>query len=106
MTHHPIRVEPDGTRVYSNHTRYRPLPDDERINQRRKPDDPRAVRFRGDWFLPLELVPEYERMWPETRPDTEAAEHMTAKRKCSCRVCRRPESEIWKRKWRKARGLA
>jgi hypothetical protein len=56
MTHHPIKVLPDGTRVYANYHRYTPVP------------DPRAVRFHGVWLLPLELLPEDERVLPATRP--------------------------------------
>lgn len=99
MTHHVIRTEPDGTRVYSNYTRYRPKKISERTNAVRKPDDPRAVRWYGDWLLPLDLLPDGERAMPETRPDTDAYDHMTKPRKCICFVCRRPEAQRWKEKW-------
>jgi hypothetical protein len=68
MTHHPIKVLPDGTRVYANYHRYTPVPEDERKYGVNKPDDPRAVRFHGVWLLPLELLPEDERVLPATRP--------------------------------------
>lgn len=101
MTHHPIRVLPDGTRVYSNGVRRKPVPDHLRKYKRRKPDDPRAVRWRGDWLLPLELLPDDERVMPLTRPDTDAYDHMSKPRKCRCDVCRRPEAKKWKAKWRR-----
>lgn len=66
MTHHEIRILPDGTRVYSNGTRYRPMPDKERINKVRKPDDPRAFRIGGRWYLPLDLLPDEEREMPDS----------------------------------------
>ena len=65
MTQYPIRTLPDGTRVYSNGVRYKPVADEVRKYRRRRPDDPDAVRFRGDWFLPLELLPDEERSDPE-----------------------------------------
>lgn len=72
MTHHPIRTLPDGTRVYSNGTRYKPKPRSERKYAVRKPDDPRAVRWRGEWLLPLKVLPDDERKnFPQTRPDSE-----------------------------------
>lgn len=101
MTSHPIRILEDGTRVYSNYTRYKPKPLSERKYAVRKPDDPRAVRWLGDWLLPLEVLPEEERQLPETRPDTDAYEHMEKPRKCRCYVCLRPESQRWKDQWRK-----
>ena len=51
-----------------------------------KPDHPDAVRFHTRWFLPLPLIPDDERVDPETRPDVEGIDH---KRKCKCHVCRR-----------------
>jgi hypothetical protein len=67
MTHHRIRVLEDGTRIYSNGTRYRPVPPAERRYRVRKPDDPRAVLHNGRWYLPLELLPDDERVMPQTR---------------------------------------
>lgn len=94
-----VKVLEDGTRVYSNYTRYTPVPDSERVYRRRKPDDPRAVLFRGEWFLPFDhLLSDEERAMPETRPDTDAWGHLAKPRKCKCMVCKRPESEVWKRK--------
>jgi hypothetical protein len=70
MTHHPIRVLEDGTRVYANYHRYKPKPISERKNGVNKPDDPRAVRFHTKWFLPLDVLPDDERVMPTTRPWT------------------------------------
>lgn len=100
MSRHPIRVEPDGTRVYTNGRRYRPKPPEERVYGVRKPDDPRAVRFHGKWFLPLELLDDEQRVMPETRPDEQTLEH---KPWCRCQVCRRPQAkDLWTRARRAA----
>lgn len=99
MTHHVIKVLEDGTRVYSNYTRYRPR--EQRAYEIRKPEDPRAVRWFGEWLLPLDLLADEQREVPETRPDTDAYDHMTKPRKCRCRVCKRPEARKWKALWRK-----
>lgn len=98
MTHHTIRTEPDGTRVYSNYTRYTPVPDHLRKKNRRKPDDPRAVRWKGDWFLPLEVLSDDERTMPQTQPDADAGRHLLTNLRCQCQACTRP-LEITKR-WR------
>ena len=96
MTQHVIKVLEDGTRVYSNYTRYTPKPDAERKNKRRKPAVEGAVRMGGVWFLPLTLLPGDQRLWPETRPDTDAYLHASKPRRCKCRVCRRPEARVWR----------
>jgi hypothetical protein len=70
MTHHPIRVLEDGTRVYANYHRYKPKTAGERINRVNKPDDPRAVRFHAKWFLPLDVLDDEARVMPVTRPWT------------------------------------
>jgi hypothetical protein len=101
VTHHPIRVLDDGTRVYSNGVRRKPVPDSERKYGRRKPDDPRAVLWSSRWWLPLEVLPLDDRLMPETRPDTDAYDHAAKPRKCKCNVCRRPESKRWKNQWRR-----
>ena len=101
MTHHPVKVLEDGTRVYSNYTRRTPVPDHLRKYKKRKPDDPRALLYQGNWYLPLELVPLADRIRPETRPDTDAYDHMSKARKCKCNVCRRPESKRWKLQWKR-----
>lgn len=101
MTHHVIRVEADGTRVYSNYTRYKPKAPEERVYAQRRPAVADAVRWGGTWLLPLDLLPAEARLWPETRPDTDAFEHMSKPRRCRCRVCRRPEAKPWKNQWRR-----
>ena len=105
MTHHPIRTLPDGTRVYSNGVRYKPKPLHERKYGINKPDDPRAVRFHGLWFLPLDVLDDEERELPETRPDSVAYDHMFVNTLCKCAVCSRPEAELWRKRWRRAQGL-
>lgn len=105
MTYHAVRQLDDGTRVYSNHTRYTPVPVEQRKYKVRKPDHPGAVRWHGDWLLPLELMTDEDRRMPQTRPDTDAYDHMTKPRKCRCDVCRRPEAQRWKDKWRAEHGL-
>jgi hypothetical protein len=101
MTHRWIEQLEDGTRRYSNYTRYKPLSAEERRYAVRKPDTPGALMYQGCWYLPLVLSPVDQRGMPLTRPDTDAYEHMAKPRKCKCEVCKRPESEIWKDKWRR-----
>ena len=101
----PIKILDDGTRIYLNYARYTPMPDELRTNKVRKPDVPGAVRFHAEWFLPLDLLPNHLRLMPETRPDTDAYDHMVKPRKCMCVPCQRPEALKWQNKWRKERGL-
>lgn len=68
MTHHPIKEQADGTRVYANYHRYTPMADELRTNKRKKPDHPEAVRFHTRWFIPLQLLPEEQRAMPATYP--------------------------------------
>jgi hypothetical protein len=56
MTRHVIRELEDGTRVYSNYTRYKPVIVGSRVRNKRKPEDPLAVYSNGHWFLPLSLI--------------------------------------------------
>ena len=99
MTHHPIRTEPDGTRVYSNGTRYKPLSREERKYNWQRPDHPEAVRFHTRWFLPLVLVPDELREMPETRPDDQTLEHRAW---CRCAVCSRPAAQkLWEAQMRR-----
>lgn len=101
MTHREIKVLEDGTRVYADYHRYTPKPLEERKYAVRKPDDPRAVRWGGQWLLPLEVLPEADRTMPETRPDTDAYDHAAKKRRCTCAPCRRPTAERWRKKWQR-----
>jgi hypothetical protein len=64
MTHHPIRTLNDGTRVYSNGTRYKPVPRDQRKNGINRPASPTAFRWYGRWFEPLVLLDDDERSDP------------------------------------------
>lgn len=90
----PIRVEADGTRVYSNHVRYKPVAPEKRKYASHKPDDPRAVRYNAHWFLPLELLPESQRTMPKTRPDEDGYDHRVM---CRCDICRDNEQLLgWK----------
>ena len=101
MTHREVRVLEDGTRVYADYHRYRPLSGDERTYGVRKPDDPRAVRFHTKWFLPLELLDDGDRVMPETRPDDQTLEHSAI---CRCEVCSRPQAAgQWQRRARRER---
>lgn len=72
MTHREIKISPDGERIYADGHRYRPLSPEERTHAVRRPDDPRAVRFHGLWFLPLEVLPDDAREMPQTRPYRDA----------------------------------
>jgi hypothetical protein len=104
VTLHPIKTLPDGTRVYSNGTRYKPKKIGERVYKVRKPDNPEAVRFRGEWLLPLPLLPDDERPeMPETLPDDLAYDHKWKPHRCRCRVCNRPQAVEWRKKWRRDR---
>ena len=105
MTTYKVKVLADGTHLYENYHRYKPMADEDRVNQRRKPDDPRAVRFHGQWFLPLELLPEDQRTMPATRADEDAYAHMSKPGLCKCQVCRRPEAEKHRRRWRRDHGI-
>jgi hypothetical protein len=95
-----VKVLEDGTRLYANGVRYTPVPTELRKKLRRKPDDPRAVRWKGDWLLPLDLLGADQRQFPETRPDTIAYDHMTKPHRCRCAICRRPGAKKWKRLYR------
>ncbi len=96
MTHRPIRVMEDGSRVYADYHRYVPVPEAERKYRRLKPDNPEAVYFAKRWWLPLEVVPDEERVMPETRPDSLTLEHRA---RCTCEVCQRPgAAELWRRR--------
>lgn len=101
MTHHEIRTLPDGTRRYSKGQRYKPVAPEDRKKGVRKPDHPEAVRFHGQWFLPLQTLPDAARVMPETVPDELAYEHMERTFLCRCRACRRPEAEKWRSKYRR-----
>lgn len=106
MTHNELRrIEPDGTRVYSNYEKYTPVPTEKRKYGINKPDDPRAVRFGGNWFIPMDLVPEPERVMPETRSDEEAYTHALKTLLCQCKVCRRPEARVFRERARKGLGM-
>lgn len=105
MTHRPVKVLSDGTRVYADYHRYKPKPAEDRVYGVNKPEDPRAVRFHGRWFLPLDVLADGDRVMPETRPDTDAYEHMDRRGACGCAVCSRPQAERWRSKWRRERGL-
>jgi hypothetical protein len=97
----PVReVLPDGTRVYTNGVRYKPVPASERVNGVNRPADPRAVRFHTRWFLPLNVLPDDERLMPLTRPDDATLRHRAS---CTCEVCQRPQARIL---WRRARRSA
>lgn len=81
------RTEPDGTRVYDKGKRYKPLSDDERKYGRRKPADAEergAVRFAGNWYYPLDTLPDERRSFPWTRPDEEGGLHELG---CLCHMC-------------------
>ena len=98
MSQHPGTILSDGTRVYSNYTRYTPVPEEARKYKRRKPPVEGALRMGGTWFHPLALLPQEARSWPETRPDTDAYLHASKPRRCRCNVCRRPEARVWRQR--------
>lgn len=98
------RTEPDGTRVYDHGHRYKPLADHERTYRRLKPADAEergAIRFAGNWYYPLELLPEDARVAPWTRPDEEAIGHKLG---CLCFMCRTVPRVRKKKRARLLRG--
>jgi hypothetical protein len=97
------RVLEDGTRVYSNGVRYKPKSPAERKYKVRKPDNPDAVRWRGEWIEFVPLLQSEARVMPQTRPDEQAFDHYVLKERCQCEVCRRPESKRWRRLGRRER---
>lgn len=99
MTHNEVRVLEDGTRVYASYNRYVPVPVEERKIGINKPDHPGAQRFHTRWFLPLDVLPDEQRVWPQTRPDTDAYDHMEITALCRCEPCCRPQADRWRRRW-------
>lgn len=81
MTLYRVHVLEDGTHQYSNGYKYKPVAAEDRKYKVRKPDDPRAVRFRGDWFIPRDLLDEEMRIMPPTRPDSDTSEPKGMKKK-------------------------
>lgn len=86
-----LRIEEDGTRVYSNYTRYKPKSPSERKYNVRKPADAEetgAERWKGEWLLPLQVLPDDERQpLPVTVSDDMAALHDLG---CRCTPCLTP----------------
>lgn len=102
MTHRRIRTLEDGTRVYADYQRYKPVAPADRKYAVRKPDDPEAVRFGSTWYPPLPVLPEDQRVMPETRPDSLTLEHRA---RCTCEVCQRPgAAELWRRRHASKKG--
>jgi hypothetical protein len=97
----PMRVLEDGTHWYACGHGYKPVAEEDRKYGHNKPDDPRAVRFYGTWFLPLDLLPEEDRVMPQTRPDDATLDHRAL---CRCLVCQRPQAAVlWRHAMRKGR---
>lgn len=100
------KISQNGVRRYDCGKSYTPLTPEQRKIGVNKPDDPRAVRFHTRWFLPLAVIPlESDRVMPETRPDSEAYDHMEKRFGCRCEVCSRPQAKRWQDRWRRAQGL-
>lgn len=76
----------------------------------RRPDGSTYKRGEGVWhngrvLLPLDLLPDAGRSMPETRPDSQAYDHMGKKYGCRCTVCLRPAAAKHQRRWRRDHGL-
>ena len=56
----------DGTRVYSNGHKYRPVAVEDRKYAVNKPDSPTAFRVGGVWYEPKEFLPDESREMPVT----------------------------------------
>lgn len=57
------------------------------------------MRYRGDWYLPLLVLADEERVMPETWSDEEGYEHSMW---CDCRICVRPA--VYEKKWSRFRS--
>ena len=66
MTEWEICTEPDGTHVYSNYGRYRPVADEDRKYAKRKPDRRDAVLWCSLWYVPFDVLPDDARIMPDT----------------------------------------
>jgi hypothetical protein len=83
--------EPDGTRVYDHGKRYKPVPPE----QRKYRSFPKGTIWHGGKpFGPLPLRPDSERLFPQTRPDEDAAKHQLG---CGCESCGVPRVQRLKR---------
>jgi len=81
----------DGTRVYSNGFRYKPVP----LEQRKYRKFPPGTQWHGGKpYGPLPLLPDDDRDMPATRPDEEAAQHTLG---CTCDFCKVPRVQRLKR---------
>lgn len=100
MSHHPVRVLEDGTRVYSNGYRYKPKAAGDRVRKINKPDVPGAVLFGSRWVVPSVVLDDDKRgPVPETRSDEEGYGHTLY---CGCVICKRPAVDAVKwRRWKK-----
>lgn len=91
----PTRTLSDGSHWYACGHGYTPVAPSERRYDSHRPDDPRAVRYGNNWFLPLEVLEDSRRSMPETVPDAETLSHPAS---CRCDVCRRPQATaLWRR---------
>ena len=94
------RTEADGTRVYAKGHRYKPLELGKRKYRKLKPDDAEqrgAQTFHGEWYYPLEVLPEAARTFPWTRPDADAIAHGLG---CLCYMCRNVSRVMRKKRQR------
>lgn len=81
-----IRVEPDGTRRYYGGMKYTPVPDSERKYKRHKPDHPDAFRWGDRWYLPLEFLPDEDRVMPETLTRSSSRSRRELRRRARLRL--------------------
>jgi len=93
----PVKVLPDGTRVYSNGTKYKPMAAADRKRNINKPDVEGAVLFGSRWVVPIVVLDDDKREpVPETRSDEEGYDHTLY---CGCVICKRPAVDAVK--WRR-----
>ena len=91
MTEWEIRTADDGTRVYSNYGRYRPVAEEDRKYARRKPDRPDAVLWCSLWYVPFDVLPDSDRTMPDTDGhDTKLIRTLRRKQKKILRSEERP----------------
>lgn len=98
MTHMPVRVNPDGSRTYSNRYTYHPVKPEDRKYGGRKYNKEEGEWWGSHWLAPFAgSLAEPNRTMPETRADYNAYLHVYG---CWCDVCKRPTSLWWKRQKR------
>ena len=64
-----------------------------------------GVWHNGRFHRPPAVLPDDQRVMPDTLPDELAYDHMSKPYGCRCPVCLRPAAARYQRRWRIERGL-